>query len=97
VTADAEERSKAFGRAWAAKDIDQIIGEISETHPPPSAQTQAILEVTRRQIRAIEAFDRAAGRQATVMIRLTWAMTGLTIVIAGLTALLVWKEFFPHG
>lgn len=83
-----ERQAKAVGESWAKKDLDVLLGEITVSHAPPTAQTQAMIEVTRRQILAIRDFNRASGRQATAMI---W----LTVLIAVLTAAmlaLVWLQ-----
>jgi hypothetical protein len=50
------------------------------------------IEMQRRLLVAIRDFNAASEKQADKMIALTWAIAALTVVIAVLTAVLVWKE-----
>jgi hypothetical protein len=68
--------------------VDHLVDSLGQRGGDNSAP---LAEMQRRQVEAIRAFNLAAGRQATVMIWLTVAIAVLTVFIAALTAVMVWK------
>lgn len=83
------------GRTWREREgvsDDYLVGFVMESWGTDAAnQTPAVMEMQRRLLVAIRAFNSESGRQARTMIRLTWAIAALTVVIAILTAVMLWK------
>ena len=56
-------------------------------------QCLAAMEMQRRHLVSLDAFSRTSSRQATVMIRLTWAIAILTVVMTAVGVLQVWSLY----
>lgn len=53
----------------------------------------AAMEMQRRHLVALRDYSEASSRQATVMIRLTWLIAVLTLVLTVVGAIQVWSLF----
>jgi type IV secretory pathway component VirB8 len=51
----------------------------------------AAMEMQRRHLEALREFSEASSRQAVVMIRLTWAIAVLTLVLTVVGVFQVWS------
>lgn len=96
--------SEARGETWESMSDAALIGMIGHVGDP-LARDACAAEMQRRMVVSVRAFSSEAsaqtaklvslaeetGKQTEMMIRLTWAIAGLTVVIAVLTGVMVWK------
>lgn len=90
---DAEvERS---GAAWAERSDAYLVGYVAENRSG-QFHTPAIVEMQRRAMVTIVEFRKESSRQSNKMIRLTWWIAGLTVVLGLLAAAQLWETFGPN-
>ena len=73
---------------------DESLIDYAAGHALPQ-QGPAAMEMQRRLLVAIREFNTASGRQATSMIRLTQAITGLTVALLVIAGFQLWIVFRP--
>jgi hypothetical protein len=81
------EPPKSEGERWRrmplSKIADAAMDDVTET------QKKASIELQRRLIHALLTFHEESERSSERLLRATWAIVALTVVLAGLTAALI--------
>lgn len=75
---------------WHEHSDDSLIA-YAESHM--QHQGPAAMEMQRRHLVALRAYTEASGRQAVVMIRLTWLIAVLTLVLTLVGVFRLWSLF----
>lgn len=73
------------GSLWAERSDSYLVGDAFR-----SSHANAVVEMQRRLVVAIRDFNRSASEQARTMIRLTWAIIGLTVVLGVIAGMQLW-------
>ena len=99
-TDPAVQKPRAIGAEWAKKDASEIVGAIVADMYPPNIQTQAICEMTRRQVVATQTFNEQSTEQTRRVIDLTISLRNLTYALGFLAviqiALAAWQIWGPR-
>lgn len=77
---------------WKEHSDDSLIGYAAShlQHSGPAA-----MEMQRRLLVAIKDFNAGSSRQSATMIRLTWAIAALTVVLAVIASVQLWAMLRP--